>query len=397
MQINSSEAIGSSSNVNKKSLKSSSPLAEIEAGIKAVAIEEVDVHDDDDDEDQINDQIEKESVQVNLVASELSENKNHNQEQPSDLESKLSDQHQEDIGISDKLEDDDDGGGGKVPTEEEPENGSDDKVEPDVITEDEEEKIQMQKKNEDSLENVTAENVAKVVEEECPECDQANPDNQIPVKPEEVQQLTGSSSSSDRKSEEEEKAEEVVGEEVMEEEQESYPQDLNPFGSDNETKKSSTNPFGSESDSESVGGGEDQEPAENEKAETEIKQKTTELTAPPPPKPPRLSLNPFGSDFEDGSDDDDEVKTGSDIGEEEIKKKARKKRPAPLPPSAVSSKVATSTPQPAPRISLRPPPRYFLILISHKILHFTKKKKLYITGHLRLKVKKIKIIYTVVQ
>ena len=145
----------------------------------------------------------------------------------------------------------------------------------------------------------------------------------------------------------------------MEEEQESYPQDLNPFGSDNETKKSSTNPFGSESDSESVGGGDNQEPAENEKAETEIKQKTTELTAPPPPKPPRLSLNPFGSDFEDGSDDDDEVKTGSDIGEEEIKKKARKKRPAPLPPSAVSSKVATSTPQPAPRISLRPPPRYF--------------------------------------
>merc|ERR1711981_1523575 len=107
-------------------------------------------------------------VQDNLVASELSENKNHNQEQTSDLESKLSDQHQEDIGISDKLEHDDDGGGGKVPTEEEPENGSDDKVEPDVITEDEEEKIQMQKKNEDSLENVPAENVAKVVEEECP-------------------------------------------------------------------------------------------------------------------------------------------------------------------------------------------------------------------------------------
>merc|ERR1712141_763402 len=52
----------------------------------------------------------------------------------------------------------------------------------------------------------------------------------------------------------------------------------------------------------------------------------------------------MGSDFEDESDD------------EGIKKKARKKRPAPLPPSAVS-KVAPSAPQPAPRISLRPPPR----------------------------------------
>ena len=326
MQINSSEALGSSSNVNKKSLESQ--VAEIEAGTtQAVAIKVVLV-------DQINDKIEEETIQVILTSEVLSENKNLNQQQP-DLESKLSD-HEEDIGTLDNKSEDHDGK--VVPnTKEEPENGSDsdDKVEDlgensnsAVITEDEE--IQMQKENEDSLENLT-ENVAKVEleEEESPECDQANLDNQIPAKEEEK----------------EEKENKENAEEMMEE-QESYPQDLNPFGSDNETKESSTNPFGSESDSESVG---DQEPTAA-KEEAEIKQ-TTEL---PPPKPPRLSLNPFGSDFEDGSDDD-EVKPGSD---EEIKKKARKKRPAPLPPSAVS-KVTPTTPQPAPRISLRPPPRYF--------------------------------------
>ena len=55
-----------------------------------------------------------------------------------------------------------------------------------------------------------------------------------------------------------------------------------------------------------------------------------------------MSLNPFGSDFEDDDNED-----------EECKKKHRKKRPAP-PPPPLTSKL---TPEPTPRLSLRPPPR----------------------------------------
>ena len=316
----SDEALGSSNSnivLNKKYLESKVVEEETEAGIiQAVAIKVV----VDDDQIKVELEEEEETVQDN----ELSDNKNLNQpQQQTDVELKLSD-HEEDIETSDNKSEV--SASGKLPSnkEETAETGSDDKVEEasgenfnSIITDEE---IPMEQKN--SLENLT-ENVAKVKleEEEWPECDQANIDNQI----------------SDAKELEGEKESAAAAEMVMEEQEESYPQDLNPFGSDNEMKKSSTNPFGSESDSQ------DEEPAGAEKPETEIQQKTEF----PPPKPPRLSLNPFGSDFEDESDD------------EGIKKKARKKRPAPLPPSAVS-KVAPSTPQPAPRISLRPPPRYHI-------------------------------------
>ena len=315
----SDEALGSSNSnivLNKKYLESKVVEEETEAGIiQAVAIKVV----VDDDQIKVELEEEEETVQDN----ELSDNKNLNQpQQQTDVELKLSD-HEEDIETSDNKSEV--SASGKLPSnkEETAETGSDDKVEEasgenfnNIITDEE---IPMEQKN--SLENLT-ENVAKVKleEEEWPECDQANIDNQI----------------SDAKELEGEKESAAAAEMVMEEQEESYPQDLNPFGSDNEMKKSSTNPFGSESDDE-------EEPAGAEKPETEIQQRTEF----PPPKPPRLSLNPFGSDFEDESDD------------EGIKKKARKKRPAPLPPSAVS-KVAPSTPQPAPRISLRPPPRYHI-------------------------------------
>ena len=321
----SDEALGSSNSnivLNNKYLESKVVEEEAEAGIiQAVAIKVVV------DDDQIKVELEEEeTVQDNnmTTTSELSDNTNLNQpQQQTDLELKLSDHDEEDdIETSDNKSEV--SASGKLPSnkEETAETGSDDKVEEasgenfnNIITDEE---IPMEQKN--SLENLT-ENVAKVKleEEEWPECDQANIDNQI----------------SDAKELEGEKESAAAAEMVMEEQEESYPQDLNPFGSDNEMKKSSTNPFGSESD--------DEEPAGAEKPETEIKQRTEF----PPPKPPRLSLNPFGSDFEDESDD------------EGIKKKARKKRPAPLPPSAVS-KVAPSTPQPAPRISLRPPPRYHI-------------------------------------
>ena len=108
--------------------------------------------------------------------------------------------------------------------------------------------------------------------------------------------------------------------------QESYPEDLNPFG-DNEDLveeliKESTNPFGSESD-------------EGEDGHDIVSGAAPTLSA-APPKPPRLSLNPFGSDFEDSD------------GEKEIKVTKRKKRHAPQPPGP-------PTPTPAPRASLRPP------------------------------------------
>ena len=331
-----SEVLGSSNSdmvLNKKYLESKVVEEETEAGIiQAVAIKVVL------DDDQIKVELEEEeTVQDNnmTTTSELSDNTNLNQpQQQTDVELKLSDhEEEEDIETSDNKSEV--SASGKLPSnkEETAETGSDDKVEEasgenfnNIITDEE---IPMEQKN--SLENLT-ENVAKVKleEEEWPECDQANIDNQI----------------SDAKELEGEKESAADAEMVMEEQEESYPQDLNPFGSDNEMKKSSTNPFGSESDDEV------EEPAGAEKPETEIKQRTEF----PPPKPPRLSLNPFGSDFEDESDD------------EGIKKKARKKRPAPLPPSAVS-KVAPTTPQPAPRISLRPPPRYHILNFFVKSQH----------------------------
>ena len=150
---------------------------------------------------------------------------------------------------------------------------------------------------------------------------------------------------------------------TLEREQVSYPDDLNPFGSDEEDddeddekedenvpqiKKESTNPFGSDSDSDTI---EEKELDENDKPKPS-QQPSVYLQG--PPKPPRLSLNPFGSDFEDDDDDDN----GANKSAPESKKVApsRKKRHAPPPPTMTSSPIPsarTSLLRPAPP---RPPP-----------------------------------------
>ena len=132
---------------------------------------------------------------------------------------------------------------------------------------------------------------------------------------------------------------EAVSEPVQQHE-ESYPEDLNPFG-DDEIQPSvesvqaikSTNPFGSDSEDSIV-----------ENPESVVVPAAASGLTGPPPKPPRTSLNPFGSDFEDS--DNDGTK-------EQVKVPKRKKRHAPQPPGYQSP--STSTPTPAPRVSLRPP------------------------------------------
>ena len=133
---------------------------------------------------------------------------------------------------------------------------------------------------------------------------------------------------------------------------ESYPDDLNPFDDDeqqtiesvpeNSPKALSNNPFGSDNDN---GSAEEEDIEAAAEGAVVVKELTAPALTAPPPKPPRTSLNPFGSDFED-SDNNDEEK-------EQVKVPKRKKRHAPQPPGPPSA--STSTPTPAPRVSLRPP------------------------------------------
>jgi len=151
---------------------------------------------------------------------------------------------------------------------------------------------------------------------------------------------------------------------TLEREEVSYPEDLNPFGSEEEgdddeedeneelnnpqLKKESTNPFGSDSDT--IEEKEEEKDNDNRKPSP---QPSIHLQS--PPKPPRLSLNPFGSDFED-DDDNDENGANKSVPESKKTAPSRKKRHAPPPPTM------TSSPIPSVRTSLlrsappRPPP-----------------------------------------
>lgn len=160
-----------------------------------------------------------------------------------------------------------------------------------------------------------------------PECDQLN-DNQLDnIKDNEEHPTKASETTEPIKDEDQE---------------ESYPEDLNPFG-DDETepvatpiaKPASTNPFGSDESEEEV--------EELCDSAAKLNQSQPEIVV-PPPKPPRLSLNPFGSDFEDEDEDEPSSRPKTSSA-------PRKKRQAPAPPTM------TSSPIPTPRTSLQPPPR----------------------------------------
>ena len=160
-----------------------------------------------------------------------------------------------------------------------------------------------------------------------PECDQLN-DNQLDnIKDNEEHPTKASETTEPIKDEDQE---------------ESYPEDLNPFG-DDETepvatpiaKPASTNPFGSDESEEEV--------EELCHSVAKLNQSQPEIVV-PPPKPPRLSLNPFGSDFEDEDEDEPSSRPKTSSA-------PRKKRQAPAPPTM------TSSPIPTPRTSLQPPPR----------------------------------------
>lgn len=186
-------------------------------------------------------------------------------------------------------------------------------------------------------ENVESEEKSVVEEETKEETDEKQDDEcKAPIEDAPLPECDQRDESVDNQDENEE-------EKSQEDQQVSYPEDLNPFGDAEESeeklpedasedspqtveeekeeikessKKESTNPFGSES-------------------EEEIEEKP--LLQQPPPKPPRLSLNPFGSDFED-----DEEEGGV------VKPKPRKKRHAPPPPTMTSSPKVTPPPRPPP-------------------------------------------------
>ena len=128
--------------------------------------------------------------------------------------------------------------------------------------------------------------------------------------------------------------------------EEEYPDDLNPFGdelpdnaeaekkADEEVQNVSSNPFGDDDD------------VDDDRAElvspnsVALSAKGTPLVG--PPKPPRTSLNPFGSDFEDDDDDDDR----------EHDRSARLPRPPPSPTLSSVSGSSSRKKRPAP-----PPPK----------------------------------------
>lgn len=165
----------------------------------------------------------------------------------------------------------------------------------------------------------------------------------------------------------------------VEEHEKQYPDDLNPFGDDDdediptdpkklendlkntELKKDSTNPFGS--DFEDDDDDDRQNSVVTPGANKNVPTHTAQVLA-GPPKPPRASLNPFGSDFED---DDDISATSSFLqspASPSFSVRSRKKRQAPKPPGASPSPVPSprsskrlSAPVPTPRTSRPAPPR----------------------------------------
>ena len=208
---------------------------------------------------------------------------------------------------------------------------------------------------------------------------------ELPVEPETEQ--SNSSDLSEKEATEKNVATEPTSSKESEEKEqnveEKYPDDLNPFGDDEdedvpadpkklendlknaELKKESTNPFGSDF--------EDDDNQENV-AFGANKNVSTPSSAPVltgPPKPPRAaSLNPFGSDFED-DDEELNISTASSSSflrspaSPSVSVRSRKKRPAPKPPGASpspvpsprSSKRLSAAPVPTPRSSRPAPPR----------------------------------------
>ena len=135
---------------------------------------------------------------------------------------------------------------------------------------------------------------------------------------------------------------------------EEYPDDLNPFGDDQELESKnngakivSSNPFGGSDD-------DDDDAVKSDPNNVAVSPKGTPLVG--PPKPPRASLNPFGSDFEDDEDDEDEKMTRLATRPPPTSpslscasgSSSRKKRQAPPPPK--------QRPIPSPRTSLKTSP-----------------------------------------
>ena len=145
--------------------------------------------------------------------------------------------------------------------------------------------------------------------------------------------------------------------------EESYPDDLNPFGDEDEggekkqevpveedkSKNISTNPFGS-----------DFEDSDGDDSNAAVRKKSAHGTPlDGPPKPPRTSLNPFGSDFED---DDENLSIQSGSPNTAVKRPHRKKKRHAPPPPTNKSPMPSPIPRPAPRTSIAaaraaPPPR----------------------------------------
>ena len=146
--------------------------------------------------------------------------------------------------------------------------------------------------------------------------------------------------------------EEILDNQNEEEAEVIYPEDLNPFGDDDpketeteeneqskatETRETEQSKAPETRETEQSGGKtESTNPFGSDESETEEEQPIKAVQG--PPKPPRLSLNPFGSDFEDDEAEDGGVEA----------KKPRKKRHAPPPPPNAKAPVRPPPPRPPP-------------------------------------------------
>ena len=246
---------------------------------------------------------------------------------------------------------------GRLDEESHPENASDEsEIESDeeLHEKTESEKSEKEELTEDDVkpteENESLENVDKQSEETIPE-------KNVEVKSEDrvIPEICEPDSSKEEQPQVDEK-------DVCETEPEIYPDDLNPFGDEEEEKETekkieeeiknaSSNPFGSDEENDET------RASSTSPNSVAVSAKGTPLVG--PPKPPRASLNPFGSDFED--DDDDDVTRSSPVTPRSSHiprtpaspslscvsgMSGRKKRHAPPPPKNVA-------PVPSPRTSLR--------------------------------------------